>query len=46
MGAPIINVYGQCGFGDYSNFFRAFKSEYGVTPKQFYELMCKNVVER
>ena len=38
-GIPIIEVYEQCGFGDYSNFFRAFKNEYGVTPKQFYELM-------
>lgn len=38
---PIISVYKQCGFGDYSNFFRAFKNEYGVTPKQFYELMNK-----
>jgi AraC-like DNA-binding protein len=36
---PIISVYKQCGFGDYSNFFRAFKNEYGVTPKQFYEMM-------
>jgi AraC-like DNA-binding protein/mannose-6-phosphate isomerase-like protein (cupin superfamily) len=38
---PIIDVYKQCGFGDYSNFFRAFKNEYGVTPKQFYEAMRK-----
>lgn len=38
---PVIDVYKQCGFGDYSNFFRAFKNEYGVTPKQYYELMCK-----
>ncbi len=36
---PIIEVYKQCGFGDYSNFFRAFKNEYGVTPKQFYQAM-------
>jgi AraC-like DNA-binding protein len=36
---PINGVYKQSGFGDYSNFFRAFKNEYGVTPKQFYELM-------
>lgn len=35
----VMDVYKQCGFGDYSNFFRAFKNEYGVTPKQFYELM-------
>lgn len=38
---PITEVYRQCGFGDYSNFFRAFKNEYGVTPKQFYEMMSK-----
>lgn len=37
-GIPINSVYKQCGFGDYSNFFRAFKNEYGVTPKHFYEL--------
>lgn len=36
---PINSVYRQCGFGDYSNFFRAFKNEYGVTPKQFYEII-------
>lgn len=36
---PITQVYEQCGFGDYSNFFRAFKNEYGMTPKQFYEAM-------
>ncbi len=42
-GIPIICVYEQCGFGDYSNFFRAFKNEYGVTPKRFYELMCKSI---
>ena len=38
-GMPIIQVYERCGFGDYSNFFRAFKNEYGVTPKQFFEHM-------
>lgn len=38
-GNPITSVYSQCGFGDYSNFFRAFKNEYGVTPKQFYTMM-------
>lgn len=41
MDVPIIDVYKQCGFGDYSNFFRAFKAEYGVTPKQYYGAMRK-----
>lgn len=36
---PITCVYKQCGFGDYSNFFRAFKNEYGVTPKEFYAMI-------
>lgn len=36
---PITHVYEQCGFGDYSNFFRAFKNEYGMTPKQYFEAM-------
>lgn len=39
---PITHVYEQCGFGDYSNFFRAFKNEYGMTPKQYYEAMKKS----
>jgi len=37
----ITDVYQQCGFGDYSNFFRAFRNEYGMTPKQFYERMLR-----
>lgn len=28
-------VYQQCGFGDYSNFYRAFKAEYGISPKEY-----------
>jgi AraC-like DNA-binding protein len=40
---PINEVYKQCGFGDYSNFFRAFKNEYGITPKQYYETMTNKV---
>lgn len=38
-GMPIKNIYAQAGFGNYSNFFRSFKNEYGVTPKQFYDMM-------
>ncbi len=28
-------VYQHCGFGDYSNFYRAFKKEYQMSPKEF-----------
>lgn len=27
-----------CGFGDYSSFYRAFKKEYGVSPREYKEL--------
>ncbi len=29
-------VYQTCGFGDYANFYRAFKSEYGISPKAYF----------
>ena len=34
-GTPLEQVAEQVGFSDYSAFYRAFKSEYGVSPKQF-----------
>lgn len=34
-GKPSSAVYQQCGFGDYSNFYRAFKAEYGISPKEY-----------
>ena len=34
-GKPSSEVYQQCGFGDYSNFYRAFKAEYQISPKDF-----------
>lgn len=36
-GKPIKEVYALGGFGSYNHFFRAFKSEYGMTPKEYYE---------
>ena len=35
-GLPIVEVYARCGFKDYSHFFRAFKGEYGITPRQYH----------
>lgn len=34
-GMPSSEVYQQCGFGDYSNFYRAFKAEYQISPKEY-----------
>ena len=34
-GRPSSAVYQHCGFGDYSNFYRAFRREYGVSPKAY-----------
>lgn len=34
-GTPPGEVYQQCGFGDYANFYRSFKSFYGVSPREY-----------
>lgn len=34
-GLPMEAVAEQVGFSDYSSFFRAFKQEYGICPRQF-----------
>ncbi len=34
-GTPLESVNEQVGFTDYSTFYRAFKQEYGVSPRQF-----------
>ena len=34
-GKPSTEVFQSCGFGDYSNFYRAFKAEYQISPKEF-----------
>lgn len=32
-GEPAGQVCGSCGFTDYTSFYRAFKSEYGISPR-------------
>ena len=34
-GIPVSTVYQHCGFGDYSNFYRAFKAEYQISPREY-----------
>ncbi len=31
----ITDIYQTYGFGDYSSFYRAFKKEYGISPKEY-----------
>lgn len=34
----ITEAYQKFGFGDYSSFYRAFKKEYGISPKDFRDM--------
>lgn len=34
-GCPISDVYRNCGFSDYSSFFRNFKKVYDMSPREF-----------
>ncbi len=35
QGSKPNEVYATCGFGDYAGFYRAFKGEYGVSPREY-----------
>ena len=37
-GTPLEHVATQVGFSDYSTFYRAFKQEYGISPRQYRSL--------
>lgn len=39
-GVPLEDVCLQVGFADYSGFYRAFKQEYGIPPRQYRNLTC------
>ena len=41
-GKPSSEVYQNCGFGDYSNFYRAFKAEYQISPKEYVQRLKEN----
>lgn len=38
QGVPMGRVCEECGFADYSAFYRLFKKEYGVSPRQFLQM--------
>lgn len=42
QGLPITEVYKRSGFNDYNNFFRAFKKQYGMTPRQYFRATQEN----
>lgn len=37
-GMSITQAYETFGFGDYSSFYRAFKKEYGISPRDFRDM--------
>ena len=37
-GMSITDAYHHYGFGDYSSFYRAFKKEYGISPKDYRDM--------
>lgn len=37
-GAPVAQVWEECGFSDHAGFYRAFRKAYGVSPSKFAEL--------
>jgi len=37
-GNALEDVSRAVGFADYSSFYRAFKKEYGITPRQYTQL--------
>lgn len=46
QGKKPSQVYGSCGFTDYTGFYRAFKSEYGVSPREFASAVRQKNTER
>jgi len=42
-GTPTSEVCQLCGFGDYSNFYRAFTNEYQISPRKYLEELKREV---
>ena len=41
-GEPITSAYERFGFRDYSSFFKAFKKQYGMSPKEYQSIYRQN----
>lgn len=41
----INEIYQTYGFGDYSSFYRAFKKEYGISPKEYRDMQENVIIE-
>lgn len=44
-GASFTTASQHCGFGDYSNFFRMFRKEYGISPRAYHKQQDSPVSE-
>ena len=42
----VTDVYHMYGFGDYSSFYRAFKKEYGISPKEYRDMQMEIIPGR
>lgn len=40
-GMPVNHVYTKAGFAGYNHFFRAFKKEFQMTPREYYQICCR-----
>lgn len=45
-GTSSSEVYQHCGFGDYSTFYRAFKAEFQMSPREFSAELKQSATER
>ena len=43
IGITLSDITVKCGFQDYTSFFRAFKKEYNITPKDFQKKYFESV---
>ncbi len=46
QGYSITEVYRMGGFGGYNHFFRAFKQEYAMTPKEYYHTVYPQITDQ